>query len=357
MQLIFDQYNVPYSDLPGRTRERAQKADSESEKKLFSFLDQWFNGRPYLTVQTSGSTGKPKEIKLLKEHMKQSAEMTREYFAPWNEKPALLCLGTDYIAGKMMLIRALCYNIPLICVPPSSNPLKHLSTPVQFCAMVPAQVTHSMAKLPLIEQLIIGGAPVSPDMEEELQNIKTRCYATYGMTETMTHIALKPLNGKNRSPYFTFLKGVSGSADDEGCLHIHAPRLGIERLPTNDVVELKGNRFQWLGRKDFVINSGGLKIHPEEAEKKLSPALPFPFYSRSEPDELLGQKHVLVVKAAPTSLNKKRITDAVQRLINDKKKRPKKVYFVNEVPLTATGKIKRSVSLNTVTQNASAFVL
>ena len=171
--------------------------------EIRNFLKEWGNNELSISVKTSGSTGKPKLIQLLKSDMVASAKLTGEYFNLETTQTALLCLPVKYIAGKMMLVRAIVLGFDLISVKPSSNPIIDCVQPIGFAAMTPMQVNtvlnQSPDKLNLIEQLLIGGAPVDSRIESKLQEVKTLCFSTYGMTESITHVAVKKLNGKNKS--------------------------------------------------------------------------------------------------------------------------------------------------------------
>lgn len=278
----------------------------EWQKELSVFLQEWFNNREFVPGHTSGSTGTSKEIKLLKKDMLASARITNNFFHIENSDNLLLCLSPSYIAGKMMVVRALLANARLITTPPSSHPRIQAAKPVKLAAMVPMQVEELLkseagtASLTEIKQLIIGGAPVSPALATTLQTLSTKCFATYGMTETVSHIALKDLNGKAASGNYFALGEVEFKTDSRSCLVIHAPHLQQQEFITNDIVRLSDKfHFEWLGRYDHVINSGGVKLSPETIEEKLSPLIPGRFFITSEPDSRLGEKVVLVIEGEP----------------------------------------------------------
>ena len=229
-----------------------------------SFLTDWFNEKDFVIVQTSGSTGKPKPIQLQKEFMKNSALATGVFFGLKENTTALLCLSTDYIAGKMMLVRALTLGWQLDIVEPDSNPLKSIKKQYDFSAMVPLQLRNSLNELHKINKLIVGGGVVSNDLIVAIQNISTKVFATYGMTETITHIAVKKLNNftplrgaTTKQSVYKTLPNVLISQDDRNCLVIEAPKVTSEIITTNDVVKLISKTdFEWLGSYDNVINSG-----------------------------------------------------------------------------------------------------
>ena len=244
------------------------------QKSLHQFILAWMDEKDFVTVNTSGSTGKPKKIQLSKKRMMNSAFMTGKYFGFKSGQKALLCLPCDYIAGKMMVVRALMWGLDLQIVPPTGNPMATIKQSIDFAAMVPLQVTnifeHSPNKFGLIKKLIIGGGKVDTILQAKLQTIPTKCYATYGMTETITHVAIKGLNSEHQTDYFEGLSDIHFTTDERGCLAIDAPRLSEDLVVTNDIINLKnGQQFEWLGRFDNVINTGGVKVFPEKIEAKL----------------------------------------------------------------------------------------
>lgn len=276
------------------------------DSEVTDFLRAWLDGRPYVVGHTSGSTGKPKEIRLDKEDMRASARLTNDFFGIGGGSVLLLCLSVSYIAGKMMVVRALEAGAELWVVPVGSHPLREVEWPVgrqvDLAAMVPMQVEVSLedegeaALFGGVRQLLVGGAPVSEALEERLGGLPTASYATYGMTETVSHVALRRI-GRERE-YFA-LGDVRFEQDERGCLVIDAPQLKQRRFVTNDMVELSdGSHFRWMGRWDNVIISGGLKFFPEVIERKISPFFKGRFFIASRPDERLGERMVLVVEGA-----------------------------------------------------------
>lgn len=349
MKLILPDCEIPFVQLP----HNLPATKNPELLNLFNFIGEWYNKQDYILVTTSGSTGTPKKLQLKKKHLKNSAAGTYHYFAPWNKKPLLSALPAHYIAGKMMVVRALEYNLPLVWVEPSTQPLKTLQIPVQFAALVPNQVAESIDLLEynLVEKLIIGGAPVTPQLEHRLQSASTRCFATYGMTETATHIALRPLNGSDQKEEFTFLNGITGSTNNSGLLTIHAPQLGAENLKTNDIVDLNYNSFIWRGRAGFTVNSGGLKIQPEELEKQLEGKIPFPFFFWSEPDPVLGEKLIIIVKAGKSTAAEHEVKEVLKQFITDGKLLPKKIYFTTRFQYSANNKLLREKTFEFLTKS------
>ncbi len=312
----------------------------QHEKLIGEFLKQWFNDSPFLTVRTSGSTGTPKNIKIAKNAMINSAVATGDYFNLSSGTSALLCLSAGYIAGKMMLVRAMTLGWHLHIVAPEKDALTQYDNSYDFVAMVPYQVHHSLRALQKVKKIIIGGGEINPKLEDKLQSLSTQVFATYGMTETVTHIAARSVNGTNKSNYYSALPNVYFEKDERGCLVIDAPTVSEERVVTNDLVNLiSKTHFEWLGRYDNVINSGGIKVFPEQVEKKLSNFILEPFIIASEKDVILGNKVILIIET-DSPINKETIKKAFSVLENYQ--RPKKIYTFSKFPITETGKIKRS---------------
>ncbi len=317
------------------------------------FLKEWSNEERYVTVRSSGSTGVPKEIKLSKKHMCNSALATGEHFNIKENTTALLCLSANYIAGKMMLVRAMVLGWDIHLVSPKLNPLLYIEGSFDFCAMVPLQVEKSLPQLSKIKQLIIGGGVVSPYLYQQLQLVKTNCFATYGMTETITHIAVKKLNNfnaissnKNDNSYFHILSSVNIYQDNRDCLVIDAPLVSNETITTNDIVKLHSKtKFEWLGRYDNVINSGGIKLFPEQIEEKLSKLIQKRFFVIGTPDDKLGEKLILVIESnTEMSLSK----SDYDKCMLTKYEIPKQIFVIDKFTETPTGKIKRKQSLKLI---------
>lgn len=327
---------------------------STISKDLQDFLTDWFSSKEIITVQTSGSTGKPKRINLQKQQMINSALATGTFFSLPPKTSALLCLPINFIAGKMMIVRALTLGWELDIIPPSSYPLKSISKSYDFCAMVPLQVENSLEKLSFIKTLIVGGGVVSNKLQQKLQDCSTHIFATYGMTETITHIAIKKINNfskgnKTHHNYYKVLPNTTIYQDKHNCLVIKNSKIASDVVFTNDVVKLvSDNKFEWLGRVDNVINSGGIKLHPESIEEKLGTVIDSPFFVTAFSDEKFGQKLVLVVER--TISNKE--TQAKILLEKIKKSNilhkfeiPKEIIYLNNFNYTSTGKVQRTKTL------------
>lgn len=313
--------------------------------KIKSFYRVWTNSTPHIIQKTSGSTGNPKEIRVEKSKMKQSAKMTLDHLKIDEGQSALLCMDSSFIGGKMMIVRSFVGNLKLVIAPVSSNPVKYLETQIDFAAMVPFQVEtilrENPEKLNYIKNLIIGGAPLSHSAEQSLLNLNCQAFATFGMTETVSHVALRPI--KKEKTFFEAVGDYTFNTNNKKCLVISSPSMDLHQLNTNDVVKLIDKKtFEWLGRKDFIINSGGIKIHPERVEEKLKPLFKgIPFIISSEKDRLLGEKVILITtKKGKSFVN----TDKWKTLV-DKFEVPKSYYFVNEIYYTESGKIDRLKSV------------
>ena len=311
---------------------------------LEEFLAEWNNDSDYVHVQTSGSTGAPKPMLVEKRRMLNSARITCDFLGLREGDTALLCMSLDYIAGKMMVVRALERRLQLITVAPSGHPLADLSpqlSVLSFAAMVPMQVYNALQvpaeceRLKQIRHLIIGGGAIDDALAAALKSFPHHVWSTYGMTETLSHIALRKLNGADASDYYTPFPSVKVSLNDESCLVINAPEVCSERLVTNDIAELSEGRFRILGRKDNVICSGGIKIQTEQVERQLRSHLPQPFLITKRPDEKFGEVVVLLTEGPVDEAR------AVCERILPKYFQPKAYLHVDKIPLTETGKPAR----------------
>ena len=376
--------------------------------EVTNFLKQWFNNNSFVEIKTSGSTGKPKHIQLQKKFMINSAIATGEYFELPETTSALLCMSPNYIAGKMMLVRALTLGWHLDVVKPSSNPLKNCTRKYDFCAMVPLQLQNSLNDLSKIKKLIVGGGAVSEELILKIQNVPTEVFATYGMTESITHIAVKKLNNflpviasemkqsvkkddeitssdghlpnnviasgtkqsvgsdakitsgdgylrnevtaSERKANYNILPNIKISKDNRGCLIIDAPNVSTEKIITNDLVEIISEKeFNWLGRFDTIINSGGIKIVPEQVEKKLSKLISDRFFVAGISDAILGEKVILIIEGFYKSTSK----DELLKKIKNKSalsqfEVPKEIVFIERFIETETKKVNRPETLKLV---------
>lgn len=328
------------------------------EEKVISFLSEWLSDSKTVQVQTSGSTGTPKLFDIEKDRMLSSAEMTCDILNLKKGDSALICLPVEYISGKMMVVRAIERGLKLVVKTPSSTPLADLEEEIDFCAMSPLQAENSWEKIHLIKNLIIGGAAVSESLKQKITGalaFKTtdnrqpttdhHIYETYGMSETLSHVALKQIY-PDAEDYFKVLENVEISLDERKCLQIFAPPLNPELLKTNDLVELlNAKEFKFLGRIDNVINSAGLKIYPEELEnlvkKEISPDVVFLGIA----DEFYGEKLVAAIEG-------KEEIEIEEKILTlnfpTKNHRPKEVIFVENFPRIPNGKIDRRKLLHLI---------
>ncbi|MDM1063594.1 AMP-binding protein [Empedobacter falsenii] len=318
---------------------------NEFEQSVKDFLVEWFSDSEVMIAHTSGSTGTPKEIILTKENMRKSANMTGKYLHLEKGNSALLVMPVTYIAGKLMLVRAVEIGLKLICMQPTSHisldeinrEISQDFTSIDFVALTPMQVENSLDFVSKCQKLIIGGAPLSEKVKQELFAFENEVYETYAMTETITHIAFKQVANQkypNAEQVFEAFDEVTISQDERGCLVIDTPYDGLQ-VVTNDIVEIIDSRkFNWIGRADNVINSGGIKLFPEQIENKLKPFIHSDFYVTSKADELLGQKLILVVEGEERSLDFS-LADLTKYQV------PKEIVFIPTFPRTESGKIKR----------------
>ncbi len=321
------------------------EGDGSIKAKVNRFLAEWADKWPTLRLQTSGSTGKPKEIFVAKSNMVASAMMTGRLFNLKENHTALLCLSPDFVAGKMMIVRAIELKLNLIISKDFGYPLDGVNQMVNFAAMVPLQVSNMLKKDPKqlqkIQKLIIGGSSISSALESQLQGVKTNCWHTYAMTETLSHVALRKINGPGRSEWFKPLPGVLIELDDRGCIVIEAPKLAPEKVVTNDIAILKGNKFKILGRYDEAIISAGNKLHPALIERKLEQVLSVPFFIGAEDNPLAGQNPVLYIQAKADDFDLDYLGKQFGSLL-EKAEIPRKVIFKPEFHYLESGKIDKA---------------
>lgn len=314
------------------------KEGKEHENDIGIFLLDWLDDKETIQLTTSGTTGAPKVITIKKQSMVHSAIATGNFFNLHPQDKALLCLPAKYIAGKMMIVRAMMLGLELDIMAPSSHLddlLPHKN--YDFVAIVPLQAENSLEKLHQFKKIIIGGAKVSDDLATKLKEIKSDIYETYGMTETITHIAAKKIGEE----FFTILEHVAISTDDRNCLVIDVSTISEEKVITNDIVEILNERqFKWLGRYDNVINSGGIKLFPEQIEAKLASKIAKRFFITGQPDDVLGAKVVLVIEGEKSDINST-IFETLEKF-----EKPKEILFVSEFVETETKKINRIKTLN-----------
>lgn len=317
------------------------------QQELGNFLLDWLDDNDYVTAQTSGSTGKPKKITIKKEAMVQSAIATGDFFNLSPGDKVLHCLPSNFIAGKMMIVRAIVLGLELDMVEPSALPLIDYEKDYAFCAFTPMQLKNFAKHLKNIKVAIVGGGQVSDAIIEMIKDKKPVVYETYGMTETVTHIAVKKLNNFNAEDtytrsHFKTLPNITVSADDRSCLVIDAPYLSSEKIVTNDIVTIHSETsFEWLGRFDNVINSGGIKLYPEQIEKNLKGILNQRFFIASLPDDALGEKVILVIEGE-NNLD----TSIFEGLA--KYEKPKAIFALPKFIETKSGKIQRKKTVELI---------
>ena len=312
---------------------------NELVTKTSQFLDE-FNSNDKLKIQTSGSTGKPKEFIIPKDRFLVSAKRTCDFFKLEKDDRAFLCISPEYIGGKMMIIRCLERNMNLFIGNLSAYPFEKETT-ADFAAFVPLQI-HNIIKrdigqLQKIKNIIIGGGPLNPEDEQILSEHQVNAFVTFGMTETLSHIALRQVGQKE----YQVLPGIEIETDSLDRLIIKAPELtGVPQLITQDIIEIKpGNQFIWKGRADNVINSGGVKLYPEEIEKKLAPHIDLPFFISKQKDEKFGEKVILIIESdQPLDLHLESVLSKFEQ--------PKSIYYCKSFIYTETEKINRNKTLD-----------
>lgn len=315
--------------------------DTGWRNDLFCFLKEWFNEQPTVTVQTSGSTGVPEVIEVEKARMIQSACLTCSYFGLRHGDNTLLGLPLQCIGAKMLVVRCLVAGLNLHCVSPSTHPLRDLDTDFVFVPLTPPQVWGCLeipeeeVRLRKIRHLLLGGMAVTVELQRRLADFPHGVWSGYGMTETLSHIALRRINGADTTDCYTPFAGIELALSEAGTLRIKAPVLCPDVLTTTDMAEILPNgSFRILGRADNVINSGGLKIQIEAVEDALGPYLSDNFQLTALPDTNLGERLVLLVEKACFNWEYK-----CSHL--PKYNQPKQIVMVPKLPLTDSGKPDR----------------
>lgn len=315
--------------------------DSPWQLSIHNFIKEWNSETDFVLARTSGSTGVPKEIRLPKKGMKLSAQLTGEFFGLKNGDTALLCMPVNFIAGKMMVVRAAELGLNLYCIEPTTKIDFSRFQTLDFVPLTPMQLENSFDSIGSVKTLLIGGAPLSDSLRNRLLNKNTNAFESYGMTETITHIGLKKISEE----FFTVLNRVKIRKDKRECLVIQTPYFD-EEVVTNDLVKIKNqNQFKWLGRFDNVINSGGIKLIPEQIEEKLKTHIQQDFIISSLPDDLLGEKLILIIEDPGMNQTQPTIVKGLENQLPfsvlGKYEVPKEMYFVKEFQRTESGKIKR----------------
>ncbi len=312
---------------------------------LQEFYKQWHDATPRLLVHTSGSTGKPKPLWVEKKRMEASAKNTCDFLHLKEGDTALLCMPLDYIAGKMMVVRSIVGRLRLIAVDPSSHPLRGLEEPPVFAAMVPMQVYATLQVASEREifkktkHVIIGGGAIDKNLENELRSFPNAIWSTYGMTETLSHIALRRVSGDEASEWYTPFDNVDVSLTADGRLMVNAPLVCESAITTNDIAEIApdGKHFRIIGRADNVICSGGIKLQIEEIETALHEAMPFPFMITKKKDEKYGETVVMLTTSDDIEKVKAICKEHLSRF-----QQPRHFIHIDRLPLTETGKPARA---------------
>jgi len=329
------------------------------EKDVISFITDWTSGKSEFELKTSGSTGHPKTAIITRDQMIISAEMTTSFFHLRRGSKVLLCLNPNYIAGIMMIVRSIIGELKLYALSPSSNPFLHYKLDYEFSltALVPYQVAEivkdpgSTINFRKIDNVLIGGADIPEDLLNKIQTCNNSVYQTFGMTETVSHIALKRLSGINSSDVYEVFEEIEIGSDDRGCLTVKGPITEGKKIITNDLIELVNKKkFRWIGRFDEVINTGGIKININSLEGKISHIfnsnkINNNFYISSRKDLKFGEKIILLIETKKSLVDKKHLLGLLKDQLF-KYEVPKEIYTVEQFQLTETGKINRKVNLN-----------
>ncbi len=345
--LLLNGIRLSMNDKPAMQAMRNETNDLLVAQVL-DFLEEWFDGNETLILQTSGSTGTPKRMKANKSSLVNSASMTNGFFGLNESSRLLLSLSPRFVAGKMMIVRAMLSGAELLTCSIEANPVKNLEENIDFAAMVPLQVAAIVRETPekfnRIRTIIIGGSGIHPGLEAAINPLKTAFWHTYGMTETLSHIALRPINKPAPSEWFTPLPGIGISTDARGCLCIEAPGLSDEIIVTNDMVEISGSSFKVLGRIDDVIISAGHKIHPPILEKKLGELLHQSFFISSEKHESAGESILLVVEGKPAAREVFALWTSLEKLLQPSEM-PRRILYIEQFSYLQSWKVDKATTI------------
>jgi len=319
------------------------RSKPEWEKKIYRFIQEWLDEKDYIIQNSSGTTGKNKEFKLSKKSMAISAQKTCSLFGLTFGQSIMLCLPIEYIAGKMVIVRAFTGGLNLQYTEPTSMPDISGFGKIDFCSMVPLQAYNSLNSIETlrrIKKLIIGGAEIREELEVMLRDLPNEVYATYGMAETCSHVAIRQISGTQHDRFFQAIPGVTFTVDDRGCLIIDTDYLD-HTIITNDFVDLVDKTsFRWIGRYDSLINSGGVKIIPEEIESVVSKMTGLDCAVIGMADKKLGEKVVLVLEKGTSEITEKELESLLKKEL-PKKFQPKEIIFVDELPRNHSFKVDR----------------
>lgn len=350
--LIYGEKNIPFSDLPEFISALKWDKLENWEKEIFEFIRSWLSDKEYFEIETSGSTGKPKQIMVHRDDLILSATYTIDFLGLKPGSTALLCLPARYIAGKMMIVRAFTGNLNLCLTKPSNNPLSGNTIPMDFLAITPYQLNHifadtsSLKFLRTISKILIGGSDlITPG---DVFDFKPKqAFLTYGMTESLSHIALCDLSVPGERQFKLINSKFSISQDEKNCLVIQSPYKHEKTIKTRDLVELTGqDSFKFIGRIDHVVNSGGIKIHPEIVENELKEIIDEPYFIGSLPDEKLGEKLVLVVETSNSIYYQSySFKEKMKDVLKNKYHIPHSVFVIKSFDYNPGNKINRRTTL------------
>ena len=311
-----------------------------ADESTIRFISEWHNENEYIIANTSGSTGTPKKIKLLKSDMNASAKATCVFFNINSTSTLVSPLSANYIAGKMMIVRAIISGACLWIEEPSNKPLNRDYGIIDLLPIVPSQIEWLLTNCRYtqnVKNLLIGGGAVPHKSEINLIKKGVNAFVSYGMTETCSHIALRNIS----TSIYETLPSITVENDNKKRLIINTPQFSFDKVSTNDIVEIIDERhFRWIGRYDNVINSGGIKCYPEDIEQKLSQYIDLPFYIIGEPDEKWGEKIVLYIETE--TINRQSLMEKITKVL-DKYHLPKEIKCIEKFNRTESGKIKRDI--------------
>ncbi|KAA6436868.1 AMP-binding protein [Dyadobacter flavalbus] len=343
--------------------EQQQRPEHPYFAAAYDFIESWLGGKKEFILNTSGSTGTPKPIAISRNQLTSSAAMTGNALALGSGTRALVCLNISYIAGLMMLVRGMELGWKLTVIEPASNPLLKLDhEKFDFTALVPLQLSgilenpETESQVYKLGKILLGGAPVGIALQRKILDLAVPVYQSYGMTETVSHVALRRLNGEKPELHYTFLPGIEFGLDERNCLYVSGAVTNGEKVQTNDLVEIHGNTFKWIGRADNIINSGGIKMVLDEVDARMAEVfynlnIPNPFFAWFRPDEKLGQMLILIIEGTIAAITPEMLLAEIRKQ-NSAYETPKHVYFVDQFTRTATDKVDKRRTVQSLSESS-----
>jgi O-succinylbenzoic acid--CoA ligase len=265
------------------------------------WVKRWNSRDSNFTFLTSGTSGSAKEILFSREQIEKSAWRTAQFFKWSDGMEVLHSLPMQYVAGRMNVLRALITKQSVWKMTPkvemTSNDFYRLEN-IEWWTLTPPMLSSFLSiEQPVLTKakLLVGGAPVVQSLIDKAQGVGNEIWESYGAAETLTHIALRKLNGNDKSKGFKPLHGVSIKMTEQG-MAIDDGFLGNAVVTSDLGTWINDKEFIVEGRIDDIINSGGVKINPLEVEKIIHQHMKEAGFVKGSKDDRWGQIVTWVVK-------------------------------------------------------------